>query len=67
MLLVDDEPEEEIPIKEEVIHRSKGKSYRPSPFRQQSNERTQKSLDRKKSIENGIALPTINQKRTFIK
>lgn len=67
MLLIDDEPEEELPIKEELIQSRKGRSIRPSPNKGLSNEKLQRSIERKKSIENGVALPAIPNKRTYFK
>ena len=51
-------------MREENEHRSKGKSIRPSPVRQfVSNDKNRRSMERKKSIENGVALPSISAKK----
>lgn len=44
MLLVDDEPEEELPVKEEIVQERKGRSIRPSPNKGLSNEKLNRSM-----------------------
>lgn len=63
MLLVDDEPEEKVPAKEERAPSRKGRSILPSPNKGHSNEKTNRSIDRKKSIENRIALPSVQNNK----
>lgn len=75
MLLLDDEEEgEQVEEKEKekkrtdefAENRRRGQSFRPPlPGERRSGERSgQKSLERKKSIENGVMLPTISNKKT---
>lgn len=77
MLLLDDEEEgEQIEEKEKekekkrtdefAENRRRGQSFRPPlPGERRSGERSgQKSLERKKSIENGVMLPIISNKKT---
>jgi hypothetical protein len=70
LLLDDDEPEEDADSRkrnEEMSeNKRRGHSFKPPlPHdRKNSLERHQQSLERKKSIENGVTLPNIANKRS---
>ena len=65
MLLLDDQdpaPAPQTKPSEELPPRRRGLSQRAGPLDKKSMERPPKSLDRRKSIENGITLPLITRK-----
>ncbi len=71
LLLDDDEPEEDNDVRkrnEDILsdNKRRGHSFKPPlPHdRKNSLERHQQSLERKKSIENGVTLPNIANKRS---
>lgn len=71
MLLVDDESEPEIPVREEVFQtRPRNQSIKQvnnSVEKKRSLDRHIKSLERKKSTEHGVNLPLIGSKKTQFK